>query len=133
GGAVVYFQNTKNWNSVFAYSWTGASAHLGAWPGTQMTQTTVVNNRTYYYINVPGAVDGSAKIIFSNGNGEQTDDFDFYAGGYYDAGGWTAVETIETDELEPEFYTLQGVRVMNPTPGIYIVRRGNKTSKAVVR
>lgn len=137
GDNVVYFQNTANWGQVFAYSWTGDTEHLGAWPGKQMTETTVVNGRTYFYIDVPGAVDGSAQIIFNNGqggNGNQTSDFDFHAHGYYDFGGWTAIKVICADEdAEPEFYTLQGVRVMNPTPGIYIVRRGNKTSKAVVR
>lgn len=46
----------------------------------------------------------------------------------------TAVEDIViTEETEPEYYNLQGMRVKDPTPGIYIVRRGNKTSKEVVR
>lgn len=46
----------------------------------------------------------------------------------------TAVEEIElSEETEPEYYNLQGMRVKDPTPGIYIVRRGNKTSKEVVR
>lgn len=46
----------------------------------------------------------------------------------------TAVEDIAiTEETEPEYYNLQGMRVKDPTPGIYIVRRGNKTSKEVVR
>lgn len=46
----------------------------------------------------------------------------------------TAVEEIEmSEETEPEYYNLQGIRVNDPVPGIYIVRRGNKTSKEVVR
>ena len=46
----------------------------------------------------------------------------------------TAIEDIViTEEKEPEYYNLQGMRVKDPTPGIYIVRRGNKTSKEVVR
>lgn len=46
----------------------------------------------------------------------------------------TAIEDIViTKETEPEYYNLQGMRVKDPTPGIYIVRRGNKTSKEVVR
>lgn len=46
----------------------------------------------------------------------------------------TAIEDIViTEETEPEYYNLQGMRVKDPTPGIYIVRRGNKTSKEVVR
>lgn len=46
----------------------------------------------------------------------------------------TAVEEIElSEETEPEYYNLQGIRIKDPVPGIYIVRRGNKTSKEVVR
>lgn len=46
----------------------------------------------------------------------------------------TAIEDIViTEETEPEYYNLQGMRVKDPTPGIYIVRRGNKTSKEIVR
>lgn len=37
------------------------------------------------------------------------------------------------NDAAPEYYNLQGVRVNEPTPGIYIVRRGNKVSKEVVR
>lgn len=38
-----------------------------------------------------------------------------------------------SNSQEPVYYTLQGVKVMNPTKGIYIVRRGNLTTKEVVR
>lgn len=45
------------------------------------------------------------------------------------------VESIgnENSSEEPVYYNLQGVRVVNPSAGIYIVRRGNKTSKEIVR
>ena len=55
------------------------------------------------------------------------------AGAGYNSDQLTGVDNIFTVEPEPEFYTLQGVRVLNPTPGIYVVRRGNKVSKAVIR
>ncbi len=46
----------------------------------------------------------------------------------------TSVEGIESAATEvPEYYTLQGVRVANPTEGIFIVREGNKVSKKVIR
>ncbi len=45
-----------------------------------------------------------------------------------------AVEGIETDANAPAvYYNLQGVRVENPSQGIYIVKRGNKVTKQVVR
>ena len=39
---------------------------------------------------------------------------------------------VDTD-AEPEYYNLQGVRVDNPGPGIYIVRRGETVTKEMIR
>lgn len=44
-----------------------------------------------------------------------------------------SVESIGTADTEAEYFTLQGVKVANPAQGIYIVRRGNKTFKSVIR
>lgn len=45
----------------------------------------------------------------------------------------TAVnELLNNDVEEPEYYDLQGRRVMNPENGIYIMRKGGKTSKVVL-
>lgn len=52
------------------------------------------------------------KLTLSNENGVQT--------------------IIEMDAL-PTYFDLQGRRVMNPSQGIYIVRRGNKVSKEYVK
>lgn len=41
---------------------------------------------------------------------------------------------VDGDENAPaEYYNLQGVRVANPTPGLYIMKQGKRTSKVVVR
>ncbi len=46
----------------------------------------------------------------------------------------SSVEGIEVVGSEaPEYYNLQGVRVVNPSEGIYIVREGNKVTKKVIR
>lgn len=46
----------------------------------------------------------------------------------------TAITDINADNDAPaEYYNLQGVRVDNPTAGIYICRKGDKTSKVVIR
>ncbi|MDY2917632.1 MAG: hypothetical protein SOT19_07805, partial [Muribaculaceae bacterium] len=38
------------------------------------------------------------------------------------------------DASAPEYYTIQGVRVLNPTaPGLYIVRRGTHITKRLIR
>lgn len=48
----------------------------------------------------------------------------------------SGVEDVTVDEddadVAPVYYNLQGVRVDNPSAGIYIVRRGNKTTKEYV-
>lgn len=45
--------------------------------------------------------------------------------------------TISTEEDSfdsiPIYYNLQGMRVVHPTPGLYIVREGDKTYKRLVR
>lgn len=44
------------------------------------------------------------------------------------------VDIVEAaEEGEPEYYNLQGVRVPDPAPGVYIVRRGGVARKVVVR
>lgn len=41
--------------------------------------------------------------------------------------------TIGGDNTEAEYFNLQGVRVANPTEGLYIVRRGNTVTKQYIR
>lgn len=46
----------------------------------------------------------------------------------------TGVASIEADENAPvEYYNLQGVRVAEPSNGLYIVRQGSKVSKRIIR
>ena len=50
--------------------------------------------------------------------------------------GYDAVDVVvaESDESQPiEYYNLQGVRVMNPSSGLYIRRQGSKTDKVFIR
>lgn len=44
----------------------------------------------------------------------------------------TGVAEVEASE-EAEYYTFQGVKVANPEAGLYIVKRGNKVFKAVIK
>ena len=49
-------------------------------------------------------------------------------------GGTGAVDNVEiSDNAAAEYYNLQGVRVANPENGLYIVRRGAKTTKVLVK
>lgn len=55
----------------------------------------------------------------------------------WQVGGSTGITDIEIDDTvsneAPVYYNLQGVQVANPENGIYIVRRGNKVTKELVR
>lgn len=45
-----------------------------------------------------------------------------------------AVIAVEADnDVAPEYFDLQGIRVSNPDKGVYIVRRGNTVSKILVK
>lgn len=41
--------------------------------------------------------------------------------------------TVDNADHAPVYYNLQGVKVANPENGIYVVRRGNKVTKEIVR
>ena len=43
------------------------------------------------------------------------------------------VEGVEVEDAAPVYYNLQGVRVENPSNGLFIVVRGNKATKQVIR
>lgn len=45
----------------------------------------------------------------------------------------SGVNVLGEEASAPVYYSLQGVKVANPENGIYIVRRGNKVSKEIVR
>ena len=45
----------------------------------------------------------------------------------------SGIEEIDAAADDAEYYTLQGVRVVNPTTGIYIRVQGNKATKVAIR
>lgn len=49
--------------------------------------------------------------------------------------GTDAVESLTDDSLEaaPVYYDLRGIKVQNPSNGIYIMKQGNKTQKVLIR
>ncbi|MBQ1185219.1 MAG: hypothetical protein IIX55_05870, partial [Muribaculaceae bacterium] len=48
--------------------------------------------------------------------------------------GENAIDGIEVDSAAAEYYNFQGVKVANPEKGgMYIVRRGAKVSKEIVK
>lgn len=62
------------------------------------------------------------------------EDPDYTDGTYFTYGGASGLDDIVAEDDAPvEYYTLQGVRVAEPTPGLYIRRQGSKVSKVVIR
>ncbi len=131
-GITVYYDNSvTNWSSVKIHHW---PVEPTSWPGVDMK---LVSSTVYMYT----CPTGTTGVVFNNGGGDQTKDVtpehghiykglgnqQFEDGGIY----MSAVDSIEAaPEQEPvEYYNLQGVRVINPTPGIYIQRQGNKVRK----
>ncbi|MDE7413784.1 MAG: starch-binding protein [Muribaculaceae bacterium] len=138
GDFVVYYDDSKtHWNDVKIHYWGGSSA--SSWPGESMTKHTC----GHYYFALP---EGTTGVVFNNGNGDQTNDITPVHGKVYTGTGnrgfdtndhncqELGVGTVYSDEDAPaEIYNLQGVRVTNPGPGIYIVVKGKKSKKIVIR
>ncbi len=88
---------------------------------------------------------GTTFLVFSDGSStdgsdHKTSDQVYYHNQVYTATGASSeqlsgIAAVETDEAAPEYYSIQGTRVAadNLTPGLYIVRRGNKVSKIIVK
>lgn len=140
-GITVYLDNTTaNWSNVKIHHW---SIQQTTWPGVDMQKVAA----NIYMYTVPT---GTIGIVFNNGSGDQTVDVSnplhnhiykptndridnkrkIEDGGVYQSG----VESVEVsaEDAPVEYYNLQGVRVDNPTPGIYIQRQGNKVRKVRV-
>lgn len=132
-GITVYYDNSvTNWSSVKIHHW---PVEETSWPGKDMQK---VSSNIYMY-TVPT---GTTGIVFNNGNGDQTNDITnpqhnhLYKGtgnrNWSDEGSYSSALTdtyYDLDEEPVEYYNIQGIRVDNPTPGFYIMRRGNKVQK----
>lgn len=53
----------------------------------------------------------------------------------YAAGGESGINSavVDNSNAPVEYYNLQGVRVVNPTRGIYVMRQGNKATKVLLK
>ncbi|MDE6310377.1 MAG: starch-binding protein [Muribaculaceae bacterium] len=143
GAWTAYFNNLGSWNKVYAYVWDANEANSdskynGKWPGKEMSMDAASG-----YFRTDVAVDDAEgkkmMIIFNNGSGTQTGDLEFKHNGIYTANGHTgeyvsgigAAEVSAEDEVTV-YYNLQGMRVANPSTGIYLVRKGDSVSKIYV-
>ncbi|MBQ3584799.1 MAG: starch-binding protein, partial [Lachnospiraceae bacterium] len=79
---IVYYQNTGNWSSVYAYYWSTSDTTMSTWPGVQMTS----EGNGVYSIEVP---ENATSIIFNDGSSNKTDDLTIQMGKLYKNGSWT--------------------------------------------
>lgn len=135
----IYYDNSRTaWSNVMLHHW---SVQQTTWPGKPMTKV----SDTIWSYSVPV---GTTGVVFNNGSGSQTVDVTslqnnhVYRGeptgskanvtdmGEYDAG----IGGIDADaDATAEYYTLTGIRVQQPESGIYICRRGSRTTKVIIR
>lgn len=147
--ATIYLKD-PNWTEVYFYAWDDADNLLGAWPGTKVSATKVVDGTTYYYhtFDVNSAA-YTFNIIFNQGSGKmQTVDIGpLSEDTYYEIGdvvngkytvnnittGVTAIEDITINDNRSNdtyYYDLKGMKMDAPTrEGIYI----HQGKKIVVR
>lgn len=126
-GVTVFYDNAVTaWDSVLIHHWPVSET---SWPGRAMAHV----RDAYYSYTVPA---GTTGVVFNNRAGEQTDDVTALVnnhvyrctggrqvvdmGDYYEISGVAAPSSEATDV---EYYTLQGVRVLRPSKGIYLERR----------
>ncbi len=136
----IFFDNSSaNWGKVNCYIFGSNECNeiTGPWPGCAMT----FNGEYYeYVVETSGALD-ECYVMFNNGSGSQTgDNVKVRNYGVYNQQGDTGITTgiinIPADDANAatEYFNLQGVRIMQPaTSGIYIIKKGNKVSKAYIR
>ena len=135
-----YYADT-NWPSnVHTYVWDAGNnnkQYLGSWPGKTMTYNSTLGMWEYTFITNDQLM--HPMVIFHNNAGHQTADLELINYGVYKFSGIydtiTSVENTYLEPVEPEYYTLQGIRVPADrlTPGIYICRKGTKVTKIMVK
>lgn len=132
------------WDNVYAYVYNEdvtPKIENAVWPGVAMTKDAATG---YWKYKIPDNLKSYCRVIINTNGGPDRYPADFEPGMemtgksmiFHTSGnGWVSgVDDLYIDADAPtEYYNLQGVRVANPTAGIYIVRRGSKISKVVIQ
>ena len=71
---IIHFKNTKNWSSVYGYTWCGDSYPTGVWSGTKLTAD--ASNPGWYTLEAKGITSTMLGCIFNDGGTNQTADID---------------------------------------------------------
>ena len=110
---VLYYYNSKGWNVVYAYAWSGegnaAVNYLGEWAGTQMSAAEDLGEG-WFCVEVDAA---ATNVIFNDGS-DQTSDLTIDADTPYYNGGWTdsASGEVVSDDVVLYYYNSDGWNVV---------------------
>lgn len=136
-----FYYDDTNWSSnLHTYVWDAGNSnkeYLGKWPGSMMTYNSTLGMWEYTFTTNDQLI--HPMVIFNNNAGQQTADLELVNHGVYKFNGIhdtiTSVKNIYLEPIEPEYYTLQGIRIPTDrlTPGIYIRREGTKVTKIIVK
>lgn len=135
------------WDNVHLYIYKDELHEVAAWPGVQLSKDSATG---YWKYEVPAGFTESRVIVNTGVDGYNRHPADKEPGmelnnktmifrtgttvwEEYAYSGLTDVEAAPALDVEAEYYNLQGVRVLNPTAGLYIVRRGNTVTKVYVK
>lgn len=104
-----FFVAPASWTSVDAYAWTGDTQYTSAFPGDacQKVGTTAEGNSVWKWTYSGSLTAAPAQILFDNAattNAEQTADFGFVNGGYYQADG-LALKSVNTEDVKTQVTT----------------------------
>lgn len=133
----IYIEDNTGWDALYLYAYyNDVPSIFGAWPGVAVTETATVDGKTYKVVKDVEATENAQIFIANNGAGDQINiegEYPINKAIYLTLGTpAAAVSIVDADNVEAEYYTLQGVRMVSePANGIYIVRKGSKVLKVV--
>jgi hypothetical protein len=123
-GAKVYIGTTLEGKVISSIEFTKVGGNY-AWTANRGTFSTSSNNGTWK----PKEGDDTSSVIFTVTGTTRVSTIKVYLGDPT-----TGVSEIAANEDAPaEYFNLQGVRVANPTPGLYIVRKAGQAHKVIIK
>ncbi len=101
--------------------------------GENIKEVTNMGNDVFGFTDVEIPEEGTYYLAFSVLSlWEEGDGLCTFTGTSF--GPYVGVSALASDDVEAEYYTLQGVKVSGkPAPGLYIVKRGDKTNKVIIK
>ncbi|MEE0979721.1 MAG: alpha-amylase family glycosyl hydrolase [Muribaculaceae bacterium] len=129
----LYFDNSKsNWSNVNCYIYNGPGHEItGGWPGAAMRKF----GQDLWIYTVTTDKNLAKSFVIFNGNGQTPDNVAVRHTAVYNLqgdSGESSVEIVESDNEAPEYFNLQGIKVANPSNGIFIVKQNGRYTKRYI-